>query len=79
MATVTEEFVEVGGLRIPATNIDEWDALNEQIHELIVAAKPIPDELRRRSYILEGATEDEADLLMRGPAYGDAFDTHEVE
>jgi len=72
-------FVQSGRIRIPVANLPALEALSDQIHELILANKPIPDELRRRGYILQGASEETADLLMLGPAYGDCFDCHEVD
>lgn len=72
-------FVLAGRLEIPVANLPALEALSEEIHELILANKPIPDELRRRGYILQGASEETADLLMLSPEGGELNDCHEVD
>ncbi len=79
MATVTKDYVQVGGLRIPVENIDEWDALNERTHEFIVAGKEVPRDIRQRMYELEGLSPQDAALLASCPEGGELNDCREIK
>jgi hypothetical protein len=79
MVAVTTEPVIVGNLRIPAENFAEWEHLNNEAHDLMVAGEPIPQEMAVRLYVLEGASEAVAELVASIPHGCEEHDCHAVD
>jgi hypothetical protein len=77
--TVNAEPLVIGRLRIPAENVEEWRRVGEEIQGFIEAGNPVPKSLMKRSYILQGMSEADAEWFSEHGEMGESNDTREVD